>query len=62
MKEIGRIYQLKEGSIGELSMNLGANVGCVFDGDGNKCGTYLQQTILMGPLNQLLQISQKIPN
>jgi hypothetical protein len=36
MQEIGRIYQLKEGSMGEPSMYLGANVGCVLDGDGNK--------------------------
>jgi hypothetical protein len=36
MQEIGRIYQLKEGSVGEPSMYLGANVGCVLDGDSNK--------------------------
>jgi hypothetical protein len=36
MKKIRRIYQLKEGSIGEPSMYLGANVGCVLDGDSNK--------------------------
>jgi Reverse transcriptase (RNA-dependent DNA polymerase) len=36
MREIGRIYQLKEWSVGEPSMYLGANVGCVLDGDGNK--------------------------
>jgi hypothetical protein len=36
MQEIGRIYQLKEGSVGAPSMYLGANVGCVLDEDGNK--------------------------
>jgi hypothetical protein len=36
MQEIGRIYQLKEGSVGEPKMYLGANVGCVLDGEGNK--------------------------
>jgi Reverse transcriptase (RNA-dependent DNA polymerase) len=36
MQEIRRIYQLKEGSVGEPSMYLGANVGCVLDGEGNK--------------------------
>jgi hypothetical protein len=30
MQEIGRIYQLKEGSVGEPTMYLGANVGCVW--------------------------------
>jgi hypothetical protein len=47
MKEIRRIYQLKEGSVGEPTMNLAANVSCVYDDNGIKCGFYLVQTTLI---------------
>jgi hypothetical protein len=36
MKEIRKIYQLKDRSIHKSSMYLGTNIGCVLDGDSNK--------------------------
>jgi hypothetical protein len=62
MKEIGRIYQLKDGTIGKPSMYLGTNVRCVLDEDGNKMWFLSAADYIDGPSKQLWQIFQKAQN